>query len=295
MLTLPLAVLRGDHAEQQRALAAAAGKPGAEDLLADGEAFAQLFAGHPKEAREKTRRAAETAQRAGRKERAALFRVEAAVRDAFLGNLPEAKQSATAALELSQGRDVQYGAALALALGGETSVPARIANLLEKKFTEDTSVRYSYVPEIRALVALNQGEPAKALETLKIAAPYETGWPNSVNVGSFGALYPIYVRGRVYLKAGEAVKAAAEFQNILDHAGVACFDPLIRVAARVGLGQAYEMAGDRSAREKSAFEEVVAFWKDADQDILFVERGSGGVGGSCSWWQVCYWPRMNTN
>jgi hypothetical protein len=31
------------------------------------------------------------------------------------------------------------------------------------------------------------------------------------------ALYPVYVRGEAYLKAGQGVQAAAEFQKLSDH------------------------------------------------------------------------------
>ena len=158
-----------------------------------------------------------------------------------------------------------------MALSGESYRSERIANQLEKKFPEDTSVRYSYVPELRALVALNHGEPAKALEAIKIAKPYETGWPSSVNTGSFGALYPIYVRGKAYLRASEGAKAAAEFQKILDQAGIAYFDPVIGVAARFHLGRAYMMAGDH-VRAKQAFKEIVTFWKNADRDIPILKQ-----------------------
>ncbi len=274
MMAFQLAVLRGDNAGQERAVSAARGKPGAEDLLIDGEAFARTYSGHPNEARDMTWRAAEAARRAGRKERAALFQTESAVHDAFLGNLPEARRSAISALELSQGKDVQYGAAFALALCGESSRSQTVANQLEKGFPEDTSVRYSYVPELRALLSLNHGQPAKALDALKIAAPYELGWTTSVNVGSFGALYPIYVRGMAYLKANQGVKAAAEFQSILYHAGIAYFDPVIGAAARFHLGQAYVMAGD-SAKAKRAFEDLLTFWKNADGDIPILKQARG--------------------
>ena len=109
-----------------------------------------------------SRQAADAARRTEQTERAALFEAEAAVREAFLGNALEARRSAASALELSQGKDVQYGAAFALALSGDSSRSQTLANQLEKSFPEDTSVRYSYLPELRALLALNHGEPAKA-------------------------------------------------------------------------------------------------------------------------------------
>jgi hypothetical protein len=68
-------------------------------------------------------------------------------------------------------------------------------------FPDDTEVRYAYLPEIRALLALNQDEPARAIELLRIAVPYELGAPMSSTFGFFGSLYPVYVRGIGYLAA----------------------------------------------------------------------------------------------
>jgi eukaryotic-like serine/threonine-protein kinase len=55
-----------------------------------------------------------------------------------------------AALELSKERDVEYGAAFALALSGDSSRSQALANDLERRFGEDTSVRFSYLPALRA-------------------------------------------------------------------------------------------------------------------------------------------------
>jgi predicted Zn-dependent protease len=183
----------------------------------------------------------------------------------------EARRSAVSALDLSQGKDVLYGAAFALALSGESSRSQTVANQLEKGFPEDTSVRYSYLPELRALLALNHDDPAKALEALRIAAPYETGWPTSVFVGSFGALYPIYVRGQAYLAANQGAKAAVEFQNILSHLGIVYFDPVVGAAARLQLGRAYVLAGDQT-KARSAYQDLLTFWKDADPDIPILKQ-----------------------
>ena len=76
-----------------------------------------------------SRRAVDLAQQAAQRERAALYEAGAALREAFFGNASEARRSAMAALELSKGRDVEYGAAFALALSGD-SVP--VANTRER-------------------------------------------------------------------------------------------------------------------------------------------------------------------
>ena len=63
---------------------------------------------------------------------------------------------------------------------------------------ESTSVQYHYLPDLHALQSLNEGDPQKAVGALKRSIIYELGWPDSV-LGSFGALYPSYLRGLAYL------------------------------------------------------------------------------------------------
>ena len=78
-----------------------------------------------------------------------------------------AREAALAALEHSKDRDVEYGAAFALAFSGESSRAQTLADDLERRFPEDTAVKFMYLPPIRALLALNHGDPAKAIDVLK--------------------------------------------------------------------------------------------------------------------------------
>ena len=48
-----------------------------------------------------------------------------------------------------------------------------LADDLEKRFPEDTFVKFTYVPVLRALAALGRGKPADSVEGLQIALPYE--------------------------------------------------------------------------------------------------------------------------
>jgi hypothetical protein len=61
------------------------------------------------------------------------------------------KKNAMAALEQSKGRNVEYAAGLALALSEDFSRSEAIAGDLEKRFPEDTFVKFTYVPVLRAL------------------------------------------------------------------------------------------------------------------------------------------------
>jgi eukaryotic-like serine/threonine-protein kinase len=103
------------------------------------------------------------------------------------------------ALALARDREVQFGAAFAPALSGDSSRAQTLANDLEKNYPEDTAVRFNYMPSVRALLAQNHSERAKATELLQTAVSNELGQPRSAVNGFFGALYPIYVRGQAYL------------------------------------------------------------------------------------------------
>ena len=193
-----------------------------------------------------------------------------------------------AALELSKELYVEYGAAFALALSGDSFQSQTLASDLERRFPEDTSIRFSYMPALRALLALNHGEPAKAIELLQVAAPYELGAPRCAIHGNFGALYPIYVRGEAYLAAHQGAEAAAEFQKILDHRGIVVSDP-IGALAHLQLGRAFAVeAGlsrhgengdvkpllrpDALAKAKTAYQDFLTLWKDADPDIPILRQ-----------------------
>src|SRR5208337_2543322 len=144
-----IAFLKGDKAGMGREVALGQGKSGAEDWLSDQEALVLAYSGHLQQARRMSQRAADLAQQSAQQERAALWETGPALWEAFFGNAPAARQSARAALELSKGRDVEYGAAFALALAGDSSRSQKLADDLEKRFPEDTSARFSYVPALR--------------------------------------------------------------------------------------------------------------------------------------------------
>jgi tetratricopeptide (TPR) repeat protein len=248
----------------------ARGKPGAEDWMYHSQALVLAHSGRLQVAREMSRHALDLAQQAGQRERAATFEVGKAVWEVLFGNAPAAKRSATAALELSNGRDVEYGAAFALFLAGDLQRSQSLAGDLERRFAEDTSVQFNYLPALRALFALNQHEPRKAIELLQVAVPYELAVPAIDFNAFFGGLYPVYVRGVTYLDARQGAEAAVEFQKILDHRGIVVGDP-IGALARLQLGRAYVLSGD-NAKAKSAYEDFLTLWKDADPDIPILKQ-----------------------
>ena len=220
--------------------------------------------------RELSRRAVASAERAEEKETAAGYQAEAAIREALFGNAAQARQQAAAALGLSDGRDVQYGAALALAIAGDAARAQaqveKLADDLAKRFPEDTIVQFNELPTIRAQLALNRNDAAGDIEALQAAAPYEFA-----GAGTFTpALYPVYVRGEAYLASRQGREAAAEFQKILDHPGVVLNEP-IGALAHLGLARAYALQGD-TAKARAAYNDFLTLWKDADPDIPILRK-----------------------
>jgi serine/threonine protein kinase len=265
MLAYDIAFLKGDKASMERDAARARARPGGENWMSTREAFVAAYSGHLQEARNISQRAVLQAQQAGQPERASLWEAGPAVREALFGNATAAKERALEALRLSHDREVEYGAAFALAMSGDSSRAQALADEMQKRFPEDTAVRFSYLPVIHALLALHHAEPESALEILQVAAPHELGAPRSTASGLFGALYPVYLRGQAYLAAHKGREAAAEFQKILEHRGVVINDP-IGALAHLGLGRAHVLQGD-TAKAKAAYQDFLTLWKDADPDI----------------------------
>src|SRR5215469_4808753 len=106
-----VAFLQADAGEMERQVAWAAGKPGTEDIFLSSQSDTEAFSGHLGKARELSWRAVESARRADEKETAALWQMNAALREVEFGNLNPARQETAAALALASSRDVQTLAA----------------------------------------------------------------------------------------------------------------------------------------------------------------------------------------
>ena len=260
-----LAFLRGDSAQMQQQVAWGAGKPGNEDRMLSAQSDAEAFYGRLSKARVFSRRAVDSAVRADSKETAALWQVNAALREAELGDTASAKQGVTAALALSPGRDVRVVAALALARMGDAPRATALVGELERSYATNTLLKLYWLPTINAAIELNKGNSSQSLVSLETVAPYELG-----NAGFINYLYPAYVRGQAYLLAHNGTAAVAEFQKLLDHGGIV-LNFVTGSLAHLQLGRAYAMAGD-TAKAKSACQDFFALWKDADPDIPILKE-----------------------
>jgi serine/threonine protein kinase/Flp pilus assembly protein TadD len=262
-----LAFFKGDVAEMERQVAWAAGKPGSEDMLLSLQSDSEAYYGRLFKARDFSRRAVDAALRNDSKETAALWQVNAALREAEFGNTAAAKQDVAAALAVAPGRDVKLFAALTLSRVSETARAKAIVEELETSYPSDTVLKVYWLPTIKAAIELNTSNSVQALMSLEATAPYELGEPPQLQVGT---MYPAYIRGQAQLIAHNGTAAAAEFQKLLDHRGIVLNYPL-GALARVQLGRAYAMSGD-ATKAKSAYQDFLTLWKDADPDIPILKE-----------------------
>jgi serine/threonine protein kinase len=266
-----LAFLQNDVAGMTQQVAWGAGKRGVEDGMLGTEADTAAYSGRLGKARELSRQAVASAMQAQQKETAARYEAAAALREALFGNAAEARQRAASALRLSTSRDLQYAVSLALAFAGNSSREQtqveKLADDLAEHFPEDTVVQFNYLPTIRSQLAISRRDASKAIDALQTAAPYELGSPT---LGSFCALYPVYVRGHAYIAAHQSSEAVVEFQKILDHRGIVLNGP-IGALAHLGLGRAYALSGDQT-KAKTAYQDFLTLWKDADPDIPILKE-----------------------
>jgi tetratricopeptide (TPR) repeat protein len=127
-------------------------------------------------------------------------------------------------------------------------------------YPDSTAVQAILVPTVRAAVALAEHQPARALDALRSAVPFE--------LGLAALLLPPYLRGEAYLALGHAPDAAREFRRVLDNRGVDPFSPVLPMA-QLGLARALRSMGN-TAKSREIYEQLVSTWTRADDTLAVV-------------------------
>ena len=196
----------------------------------------------------------------GAKDFAAQLLTLEAYDDAELGYESEAKQKAAQAVVMSSDPSTLWGAAMVYAVVGDTSKASSLLDSAMRGAPDNFFIRTMIAPEERAMMQLARNQAADAVTTLESIRNYEFGTgPQALGVT------PPFVRGLAYLKLHDGVKAAAEFQRILDHRGAASW-AIEYPLAQLNLGRSYVIAGDTS-KARTAYQDFFALWKEADPDI----------------------------
>jgi len=247
-----IAFLQGDAAAMQRHAEWAKGKPDEYQML-NFQADAAANLGKRKESLELRRRAIEMARQRGNLEPAANYLAAAALNEAAFGNCPQGRQQIETALALHRPGALN-NASFLYARCGDVARAQVFADEMAKQFPLGTLVNNVTVPEVRAIVETTRGNPARAIELLRSAEPFEKG--------NFS---PTYTRGAAYLKAKSGKEAAAEFDKVLSRRAVSPLS-LLHALSYLQLGRAYALAGE-TEKARKAYQDFLALWKDADPDV----------------------------
>ncbi len=123
---------------------------------------------------------------------------------------------------------------------------------MRQEFPQSTSVALRYVPELEGVAAIAEKDPAKALEILATIAHYDED-----------SLTP-YLRGVAHMAGKQPSLAAADFQTVLAHRGMAfASGSNVYPMAEIGLAIASDAAGDK-ALSAAAYRKFATLWTESD-------------------------------
>ena len=248
-----IAFIKRDEAAMKQQIDWASGRP--DEYVAQAwQAEVAAFSGQLRKERELTERGLELALARKQNDAAAQLLAGQMQTEGFFGSCDRVKGLATRAFAISRDTATLQTAATAFSLCGDAEQAQALMDEISGRFPNYTLVNVVYWPLNHALLALHQGDAARAVQSLESAKRYEI-------VGSF---WPQYFRGQAFLSLNKPAEATAEFQRIIEHRGWAPRS-FVYPRAYVGLAQAAALAGD-NAKARKAYEDFFAFWKDADAD-----------------------------
>jgi len=226
------------------------------------EAGLALAHGQRQNAREIYTRESELAKRLGLTENeAAAIQLPAWI-DLLFGDTGDKSKSisqATEALALADSPDVAILSAEIAALAGSEAQARRLMEDVSRRRPLDTRFQTMLIPVVQAILSMNHGEAAKAIDMLKAGEPYDKGTTDIH-----------FTRGRAYLLNHQPAQAAQEFQAVLNLRGAYIGDPLMGLA-QLYLARAYAQQND-GAKARAAYQDFLALWKDADPDIPILKE-----------------------
>ncbi len=250
---MQIAYLQGDSAETQRQVDWAKGKGDIGEMILTGQQSAvAAFRGQARQFRKLWQQSFELVRRLKIQSFLAWATEGRALTEVLLGYPEEARPWAEEALKISQGEST--AAAVTLALAGDAARAKSVMDDLNKRHPTDTLMQELEIPQIRAAIEIQRGNPSGAIEALHSAERYER-----THVG------PTYLRGLAYLRLKSGKEAVAEFIKVIKRKGISPMD-IQHPLAQLGLARAYALAGD-IASSRRAYQDFFALWKDADPDV----------------------------
>jgi tetratricopeptide (TPR) repeat protein len=197
------------------------------------------------------------AEQKGFKEWAAKFALEDAEMHAVVGRCTDVADEIATSLHLSRDNFNLARAARVLAVCGRRAEASGLVIETEQRFPEATLTHQVLLPVALAASAIERGDGTAALTLLDAVRPFD-----HAQVAEF---WPKYLRAQAHLLLNNGREAALQFEQILQHRGEAP-DSMLYPLVYLGLARAAALSGD-VPRARQSYNELLAFWKDADTDL----------------------------
>jgi tetratricopeptide (TPR) repeat protein/predicted Ser/Thr protein kinase len=172
----------------------------------------------------------------------------------LIEDMKRAVASASNAIEMERGSPGPWEMAAVLILAGDRPSGYALKARLDKDPKKDPLYVRVGEPLIKAIDLLARGDYAAAAEACARLEPEEKRLPVIA-----------LLRGRALLALDRAEEAAASFRRAI-HLGVREEPSVLRTVSRIWLARAEAKRGDVAAARRG-YQDVFAFWKDADPDI----------------------------
>jgi tetratricopeptide (TPR) repeat protein len=192
---------------------------------------------------------------------AAQLGMEDAETHAIVGQCAEARAEVAGSLALSRDNSTLERGSRVLALCSADREASLLMDELAKRFPDATLTIHMALPITAAALALQSGNPPRALELLESVRRYDRA-PSA-------EFWPAYLRGQAYLQLEDAQSATAEFRRILDHRGEVPTSALYPLAS-LGLARAAVLGNDTSTAQKG-YDDFLSLWSQADPDLRVVQ------------------------
>ena len=258
-----IALVQGDTAAQEREGAFIKDSPTLElQWVLANKAGLALAHGQRQNAREIYAQQGDLAKRLALTENQAAAIQDPAWTDLLFGDTTAKNKSvaqATAALALANSPDVAILSAEIVALAGGETQARRLMEDVSRRRPLDTRFQTMLIPVVQAILWMNRGDAAKAIDVLKAGEAYDKGTTDIH-----------FTRGRAYLLNHQPAQAAQQFQAVLTLRGAYIGDPLMGLA-QLYLARAYAQQND-AAKARAAYQDFLALWKDADSDIPILKE-----------------------
>jgi len=254
-----VAILNGDVAAETEQARWSDSQP-AIDNLGPLLAFTAAQRGRLEEARRQFQRDVQELHPGGWDETAAFELAQLALIEASL--LPSAvRRDADASLALARRTNLPT-LSIAYAMAGDSARAEALAREIERSSWLSPNDRRFSLPCVRAAIAISRNNFDEAIASLELMRRYD--------LGSDMTFQSLYLRGLAFLGKRDSAKAAAEFQTIIDHRGVAPYSPTWTLA-HLGLARARVLAND-TAGARAAYQQFLAIWKDADRTLPLLNQ-----------------------